>query len=178
MNNQTVLEFALGNPNNLNNESFQSFLEEQNIISVKTFFIVDNGIKIDLHFAIQQSYLSKFQNAYIEFNKNYIKNLPKSIKIEPVERTVLEFSMGNPKQLNNNQVWNFIENQEIITIEDIIVSDSGIKVNLHFEAIESDVYKFLNSFKLFSENPPNNIEEINHIQLENPFSEEHIDELV
>ncbi len=79
--------------------------------------------------------------------------------------------MGNPDKLNEAQVWYFINDQEILTVEEAIVSHSGIKIILDSEELESDVKHFLDLFKSFSPNAPTDVEGVELIQLEKPFVE-------
>jgi hypothetical protein len=226
MSQNTILEFGMGNPNKLNEEEYKTFVDGQNILVIKEFFIVDEGIKVVLDFAAQEKFVSKFFNAFKKFdmnlkakkkaqpiittiakpivekvsiekspiekspieNKSVFKKITsffnrpffntqevkdsfvedtiseifvEAFKKNPIketiveisnEKTVLEFSMGNPKNLNEEQVWEFIEEQELITIEDAIVSESGIKFIHHFEALESVVEEFFDVFKNHCEN--------------------------
>ena len=154
----TILEFAMGNPDNLNDSEFQSFIDSQDFLSIKQFFIVSSGIKVDLPFAVKQTFVNKFGKAFETYSQK-IGN-EKRAKIEALRKkieeskTVLEFALGNPDNLNENQVWQFVEEQELITISDVSASQSGIHFYVDVEATQNEVKEFREAFIRYSKNAP------------------------
>jgi hypothetical protein len=150
MSDKTILEFAMGNPNNLNETQLWDFIDNQDFLVIKNIFVVDNGIKIVLSFAAENNKVLSFSNAYKTYNKELIKK--SEILIAPTNETINEFSMGNKEKLNEKQISNFIENQDVITINDFILSNQGVKLIVEFDCTQSDTIAFINAFKIYSQN--------------------------
>jgi hypothetical protein len=160
MSNRTVLEFAMGNPNNLNETQLWYFIDNQNFLVIKEIFITESGIKFNLSIATEYDKVVSFSDAYKEYNNDDELLKKSKALIKPANETIDEFSIGNQEKLNEKQILNFIENQDIIIIKDFILSNHRIKLIVETHCTQSDTIAFTNAFKEYSQNVEEIIEEI------------------